>query len=593
MKKFLSLLLVFVLILPSFTFVAAEESSGDWKLTVLHTNDTHAHLENVARLATAVKQAEATAENSLLLHAGDVFSGTLFFTKYNGLADLEFMHMLGYDAMTIGNHEFDKGPEGLAAFVKEAKFPIVSANIDFSAEPALNAMASTVVQDDAAQFAGKIYPAVILNVNGEKVGILGLTTEETKTISSPGKNIVFKNYEESARNTVKMLEGKGINKIIALSHLGYDVDQKLAAEVEGIDLIVGGHTHTKLDKPVQVGSTVIVQANEYTKFLGRVDLTFDQNGKVTSFDGGLIDVTKEGGLAEDPDVKAKLDEYQKAIDEMNSVVVGKSATVLDGERNNVRTKETNLGNLIADGMLDKASELVGATIAITNGGGIRASIDQGDITLGEVLTVMPFGNTLVTLDMTGEQILAALENGVAQVENQKGQFPHVAGMKFTYDSSKPAGQRVVRVEVKTKEGYKPLDPKAVYRVATNQFMADGGDSYASMKEAQDAGKMIPLGFVDYEVFVDYLKKIGEVNPTVESRIVDVATAVTPAPAPAPAPTPAPAPEAKIIQYKVKPGDVLWKIAKKYGMDWRTLAAYNKLKNPHLIFPNQIILIPVK
>jgi 3',5'-cyclic AMP phosphodiesterase CpdA len=203
-------------------------------------------------------------------------------------------------------------------------------------------------------------------------------------------------------------------------------------------------------------------------------------------------------------------------------VVGHALVKLDGERNNVRTKETNLGNMVADAMLAKASSITGATIAITNGGGIRSSIGAGDITMAEVLTVMPFGNSLKVLELTGEQIVQALENGVSKVENVDGRFPQVSGLRFSYDPGKVAGSRIIKVEVKEGDGYRLIDPQAKYLVATNSFMANGGDFYTSFTQA---GKVYELGFVDYQMFTEYLAGHDSVSPVVEGRIQTAAAAV--------------------------------------------------------------------
>lgn len=218
---------------------------------------------------------------------------------------------------------------------------------------------------------------------------------------------------------------------------------------------------------------------------------------------------------------------QAGVEEMENESIGVEAVVaLDGERSNVRTKETNLGNLITDGMLATAKSINPNTvIAVQNGGGIRASIEAGDITLGKILTTMPFGNTLGIMNLTGAEIIAALEHSVSQAPNENGGFLQVSGLKFTYDSSKPAGERVVTVEVSDGNGgYAAIDETASYFVATNTFTAKGGDGYDVFKAAYEDGRVSEPGFVDYEMFRDYLQTLTEVNPTVEGRIVDVNTA---------------------------------------------------------------------
>lgn len=504
-----------------------------WKLTVMHTNDTHAHLADVARRATLVNQVRSEARNTLLVDAGDVFSGDLYFTKWFGLADLAFMNYMGYDAMTFGNHEFDQGTKTLAEFVAKAKFPLVSSNIDFSKD----AHIAPLLKDPAVINKGQttenagVYPYVILEVDGRKIGVFGLTTEDTAETSSPGKDVTFRNAAEAARETVEAIGKEGPNIIIGLSHLGYAKDKGLAEAVEGIDLIVGGHTHTKLETPEVVTDsryhtpTVIVQANEWGKYLGRVDLAFDKNGVAQTgpeLGGRLIPV--DGSVEEDAQAKEMLAPYDAELKELMGRIIGKAAVLLDGKRENVRSRETNLGNLIADGMLAKAKELKNADVAIMNGGGIRASIDAGDITMGELRTVMPFGNTLFVMDVTGKQLKDGLENGIsgAKLTDLPGKFPQIAGMKFKWDPSGPAGNKVFDVQIKKGGSYTPLVLSETYRLATNSFVAKGGDGYKSFAEAIAEGRYNEdLGYPDYEIFMEHVTKLGgEVSPSVEGRIAE-------------------------------------------------------------------------
>jgi 2',3'-cyclic-nucleotide 2'-phosphodiesterase/3'-nucleotidase/5'-nucleotidase len=516
-------------------------ANSSFPLTVLHTNDTHANLDtvsspnNILRRVTAIKDAKATATNPVLLDAGDVFSGTLYFNKYLGQADLEFMDMVGYDAMTFGNHEFDKGSQVLADFINNAQFPFVSSNVNFSADAILNLKFSDTIGqpgDDA-----KIYPAIIKEIDGQKIGLIGLTTPDTTNISSPG-DVTFNDPAEVAAATVERLEAEGINKIIVLSHLGYEEDIALASKVEGIDIIVGGHTHTKLDQPVVDNSDsapkLIVQTGEKGQFLGRLQVVFDANGVLTEWNNALISIDAKTGttanapyvIAEDPTAKTILDtKYKPGIQELSQTVVGTTEVLLQGERTDVRAKETNLGNLIADGMLAAARAAgTNAVIALQNGGGIRASINVGPITQGEVLTVLPFNNDLVTVTLTGQELMEALENGVSKVPALDGRFPHVAGMRFFYDSTKPENQRVMRVEVKTGGGYKPLDLNAQYEVATNVFTAKGGDFYNSMAKAYNEGRVKLLLLPDYDVFTNFIRLTGTITAetsAVEGRIIDL------------------------------------------------------------------------
>ncbi|MBM7702509.1 5'-nucleotidase C-terminal domain-containing protein [Metabacillus iocasae] len=506
----------------------------NYSLTIMHTNDTHGNVERIPRRITAVNQIREEKPNSLLLDAGDVFSGTLYFNEFEGQADLELMNMLNYDAMTLGNHEFDLGTGPLGKFVKNAKFPFVSTNLDLSKSADLKERFTTEYTSKPED--GMLYSGIVKEVAGEKVGIFGLTTAETKEISSPGEDVVFEDYIEEAKKAVAEFESQGINKIVAVTHIGFqdgggDNDVTLAKEVAGIDVIVGGHSHDTLDKPyvstTREEPTVIVQANEYGKYLGVLDVEFDENGKVITHEGNLIDINKKENdqyvLAEDPAALKVLNEkYKPAIDAAKAKVVGKTDVVLDGVRENVRTKETNLGNLITDGMLAKAKTINPNTvIAVQNGGGIRASINEGDITQEEVLTVLPFGNSLALMQLTGAEIKAAFEHSVKEAPTPSGAFLHVSGMKFVYDSSKPAGERVQTIEVKEGDKYVALDETKTYVVATNVFTAKGGDGYTMFKKAYEEGRVSEPGFVDWEMFVTHLNSNSTI-PTVEGRIVDAA-----------------------------------------------------------------------
>lgn len=516
-------------------------------LSLMHTNDTHANLDNAAKRATAIKEVRAEEPDSLLVDAGDVFSGTLYFNEYQGKADLDLMNYMGYDVMTFGNHEFDLGAttdghKALAEFVKGAKFPFVTSNVDFSKDNKFAGLFHTE-EVTANPKDGNIYNAIVKEVDGEKVGIIGLTTEETAGISSPGA-VEFQNYIAEAKKAVAELEKQGVNKIVAVTHLGYDDnpefdnDKELAKAVEGIDIIVGGHSHTFLGtnsrdastyKPVvdTTGEepTVIVTAYQYNTFLGTLDVKFDKDGKITSHAGKLIDIADKEA---DSGAAAILKPYSEKVDSIKKQATGATSSVAlvqsrDGEAV-VRKEETNLGNLIADGMLKKAKQYNEDTvIALQNGGGIRAPIDSGEITVGELLTTLPFGNTLATMNLKGSEIMTALEQSVSLAPGLNGGFLQVAGLHFTYDSSKEASKRVQEVKVQNKAGnWETLDLNKTYVVATNAFTAKGGDNYAVFGKAYEEGRVTDLGLTDWEVLQEYVKELGTVNPKVEDRIVDVA-----------------------------------------------------------------------
>lgn len=532
--------------------LVAAEDGYKFSLSLMHTNDTHAHVDNVAKRVTAVKEVRESKPKALLIDAGDVFSGTLYFNEFKGQADLQFMNLMKYDVMTFGNHEFDlgssdEGHQALADFIKGAKFPFVSSNVDFSKDDKFTGLFSDLISSKPEQ--GKIYNGIIKEIDGEKVGFFGLTTEETKDISSPG-SIAFENYLEEAEKAVKAFEGMGVNKIVAISHLGYDDnaeydnDLTLAAKVEGIDVIVGGHSHTQLDAPVVISKdengqtkdpTLIVQAYQYSDYLGTLDVEFDSKGKIVGQAGQLI---KLADKQDDAEATKMLESYSNKIQEVKESKTGATAVkALESPRDSgdvtkpsVRKNETELGNLITDAMLTKAKEFNKDTvIAVQNGGGIRAGIDQGDITLGDILTVLPFGNTLATMNLTGEEITLALEHSVSQAPKESGGFLHVSGMKFTYDSTKESGKRIQKVEVLGQDGaYSELDKTKQYTVATNAFTAKGGDGYTVFKKAYEEGRVTDIGLADWENLAEHVSKLKTVNPTIEGRIKDV-SGITPNP----------------------------------------------------------------
>jgi 5'-nucleotidase/UDP-sugar diphosphatase len=508
-------------------FVRAQ---GGFTLTLVHTNDTHAHLEpmeltlsgkkvrvgGVAQRVAFFDRLRAGRRNLLFLDAGDVFQGTLYFNQYRGLADRYFMHRMLYRVMALGNHEFDLGPGPLADFLKGARFKVVSANVDVSAEPRLK---------------GLFAPYAIVQVGGERVGVIGLTTSDTKEIANPGPAVAFLDPYESAQKAVYELLAKGVNKIVVLSHLGYGEDLKLARRLVGAQVIVGGHSHTLLGsfphkelapagpyptvvKNPEGKDVLVVQAWEWGKVVGLLEVTFAPTGELLAYKGEALLMTPEVS-PEDFFAKEALLAYAQPVMALMGQVIAEAKVDLVGERAIVRRRESNLGNLIADGMVWKTKG-AGVQIALQNGGGIRASIPKGPITVGKVYEVLPFGNTLVVMDLKGKEILAALENGVSQWEQGAGRFLQVSGLRYAFDLARPAGSRVVRVEVRTEKGFAPLDLEATYRVVVNSFIAAGGDGFTVLKEAQ--GYRVDTGFSDAESFMDYLKELKVVEAQVEGRI---------------------------------------------------------------------------
>ncbi len=505
----------------------AGAAQAEFTLTILHTNDFHARFEPIskydsgcsaeddaegkcfggsARLMTAINDAKARADNYLLVDGGDQFQGTLFFSYYKGMLAAEMMNQMGYAAMTVGNHEFNHGPEVLRGFIDAVEFPVLMSNADYTGEPAL---------------ADALVKSTILEVGGEQIGLVGLTPQSTAELSSPGPNVIFSDPAPAAQAEVDKLLAEGVDKIVVLSHSGYEMDKYIADATTGIDVIVGGHTNTYLNSndekadgpyPTVQNGVQIVQAYAYGKYLGELNVTFDDDGNVVSATGGPI--LMDASVTQDEAVKARIAEAAVPLDEIRNEIVAESAAPIQGDRSFCRAVECEMGNLITDAMLDRVKDQ-GIDIAFQNGGGIRASIDAGDVSMGEVLTVLPFQNTLSTFQVTGATVMAALENGVSQIEDGAGRFPQVAGMTFTADVTKPAGERITEVMV----GGAPLDMEKVYGMVSNNYVRNGGDGYKMFVDAMNA--------YDYgpdlaDVTAEFLAAKGPYEPYLDGRITVIA-----------------------------------------------------------------------
>ncbi|MGR3374313.1 bifunctional metallophosphatase/5'-nucleotidase [Pseudooceanicola nanhaiensis] len=502
--------------------LSAGTALADFPLTILHTNDFHARFEPIskydsgcsaedntagecfggsARLVTAIKEARERAKNSILVDGGDQFQGTLFYTYYKGKLAAEMMNKLGYDGMTVGNHEFDDGPEVLRGFMDALDFPILMSNADVSGEPLL---------------ADVLKKSVVIDVNGEKVGLIGLTPQDTDELASPGPNVIFTDPAGAVQHEVDRMTEEGVNKIVVLSHSGYNVDKRVAENTTGVDVIVGGHTNTLLGDmdgaegpyPTMVGDTAIVSAYAYGKFLGELNVLFDDEGNIKEASGAPI--IMDAAVTEDQTTVDRIAEAAKPLDEIRNKVVAETTEAIDGDKNACRTGECQMGNLVADAMLARVKDQ-GIDVAIANGGGLRASIDSGEVTMGEVLTVLPFQNTLSTFQTKGSVIVEALENGVSQLEDVAGRFPQVAGLSFTFDPAAEPGSRISDVMV---DGA-PIEPEKTYGVVTNNYVRNGGDGYAMFVAGENA--------YDYgpdlaDVTAEYLAAQGPYTPYTDGRI---------------------------------------------------------------------------
>ena len=467
-------------------------------LTILHLNDFHGALQptrtgadqgeegGAARLAWLVKTEHTPT--TLFLAAGDLMQGTNLSNLFAGRPVIEAFNLMGLDAAAVGNHEFDNGQPALSERAAEARFPFLAANIGVD---------------------GPWKPSEIRKVGSLRVALFGLTTEETPVATHPRnvRGLVFSDAVATARRLVTELRPQA-DLIVALTHLGVEEDEKLAAAVPGIDIIVGGHTHTKIEQPETIGGALILQAYGRGVFLGRLDLEVT-DGKLATHRYRLIPVTATAG--EVPAVAALVAGYQQRLGDKMSEPVGMTTGDLEGGKDATRTRETNLGDLVADVM----REASGADVALINGGTIRAGIPAGPVTTGTIYNVLPFDNWLISFAITGKELREALETGVSRVEVRDGGFPQVSGMSFTFDPKAPAGSRIVEVCV----GGVQLDETRSYVLATHDFLAAGGNGYTVFAGHEpvynDSGRWLRV------VLVDWWRQRGSVSYAVDGRIREV------------------------------------------------------------------------
>jgi 5'-nucleotidase / UDP-sugar diphosphatase len=469
MKKFsvavLGLLLLLILVPWSY--------ANQVDLRILYVNDFHGFAEpyktganepplgGIAYLAGAVDRARHN-QTSLLLAAGDMIQGNAWANLFQGKSSIDVMNAMKFDAMVVGNHEFDFGPKVLRERMAQARFPLLGANV--KGLPGLK-------------------PYIVKNLRGVKIAIIGVVTPETAVATHPRnvRGLTFSTPESAVSKYIQDLTGRA-DIIIVLSHCGFQADKELAARVPGINVIVGGHSHTKILQPEQVGQTIIVQAWEHAKALGVLNLRV-KDGKIVGFDGALEEISPAAGAA-NCQVQDLVARYERQVDSLLQRAIGETQVDLDGAH--VRTGETNLGDFVADVMRQAA----GAEATLINGGTIRTGIPRGKITVKDIYAALPFDNYLVAISLTGAQLKAALEHGVARIDEPSGSFPQVSGLTFTYSRSAPVGSRVKDVIV----GGQPLELRKEYVVATNDYLVAGGDGYTAFGEAlKSAGDYANLG----------------------------------------------------------------------------------------------------
>ena len=450
------------------------------RLTILHINDFHSRHDPVGprnltcaagegcyggspRLAAAIAEQRAAApadgRTVLLLDAGDPVQGSLFFTAHAGMAELAVQHAVGTDAMALGNHEFDRGPDMLGRYIDAARFPVLSANIDASADPDLR---------------DRIQPWTILN-RGLPIGVIGLTTIETAVTSSPGEKVRFRDPAPALADATRAVRAAGARLVIVLSHLGLAADRALPTD--GVALIIGGHSHTLLSTTeadaagpsptIAQGGTPIVQAGCYGRYLGRVDLNVAPDGRVLALAAACRHIGLE--LVPHPDVAAIVARYAAPLEELRSRPVATLSAPL--ETSTCRIAPCRLGEMVAGSLRVAAHAPAGVpVVGLMNAGGLRVGLPAGPVTLGQVLDTMPFGNTLATATVTGAELAEIVRHGLSMAG--RGGYAQWAGLRLSG----------VTIETERAGAWSALDPAADYLIATNNFLRTGGDGYSSLRD---------------------------------------------------------------------------------------------------------------
>lgn len=470
------------------------------RLTIFHTNDMHSHVEPVrtrgrelggfARISTLLKSMRVGEGHQITLDAGDIFQGSAFYELYKGEVEVELLNKLGYDIATIGNHEFDDGPVNLARQLKRARYQVISCNLNTSSFPELSACYTA---------------SAVREFGGQKVGFVGAITPDLEEICNRLDGVTVKrengDWVPPVRAEVERLQAQGIDKIVLLTHCGVNFDRELAAGVPAIDVIIGGHSHTRLDKPITVSHpdgqhTLIVQADCYSRCVGRFEVEFDSQGRVDipKSHYQLLDVTDQ--LALDPEVVAYLEEMAKPLAASRAPLGCEAVGHFEDDFSDLFW-DSKLGNVITDAFVEGAREH-GASIALHNRGGIRSRIEEGPLNRGQLEAVLPFDNKLVITEVSGTQLKKVLEHSLASAPRRR--FFDVHGLQIGYKPSAPEGQKLTFVRVQSPQGqWQPLEEQQKYRVALNDYSFGGGEGYdfGQSPVVKATGRRLSEFFIDY------------------------------------------------------------------------------------------------
>lgn len=561
----------------SYEDIKDEVGENAFEMSIFHVNDIHSHITSetmnlkfddvsttvdiggYARLVTKLDDLKTLKPNSLTLNAGDAFQGTLYYSLFKGEADAAAMNLISWDAYTLGNHEFDDGDEGLKSFLDllDDDIPVISSNVTPNT--------GNILKDYWE-------PYVIKTLNDEKIGIIGIdVVGKTKNSSNPSDEIVFTDEVETAQKYIDELTTLGVNKIVLLTHQGYNYDLEMAEKLTGVDVIVGGDSHSLLGDYSQLGlssqsndyptrkktkdgkKVCIVHAWEYAHALGDLDVMFDKNGDVIACDGSakllvgdnfvqnsttVDSSTKEAILdtiesnknievvVENTEALNVIQTFVDKVDSQKNVVLGTVSERLGHNRIPGDKKDgvealalgSDIAPIVAKSFYDLSNR---ADACIQNAGGVRIAIEEGDVTFGDAYTLLPFANTLFEIDMYGSEVKAVLEDAVEEALYggddkiiSTGSFPYSYGLKYDVDGTQAYGSRISNLEIKDREtgNWSNIISDKMYVIVTNNYTAGGKDGYLTFKSVQDERGVGVDTYLDYALsFVKYVENLTSNN----------------------------------------------------------------------------------
>ncbi|MBM7573568.1 5'-nucleotidase C-terminal domain-containing protein [Aquibacillus albus] len=476
-------------------------------VTILH--DTHLHgnfgggAENIANYFGLINKIKQENPNAMMIANGDDLATSVLSSTFHGQHIIDAFNAGGIDANTFGNHDFDMGPDQLLTLVENSEFPWVTANVID------NRTNDTFGRENGVE------PFIIKEINGVQVGITGLLTEDAAEITSMGENAQVIDAVEAMNAVIPEMEAAGADIIVVSSHLASTRAREVAAQVEGIDVMVGDHAAAANDSLELINDTLLGFIGDEFEFLGEINLQIE-NGEIVDYNFKRYALEEEvaNGLEADATVQAIMDGYNTQLEAELDVVIGQTETELDVMKASQRKDETKIGNFIADAV----KEDTGADIALINGGGIRAEriFPVGDLTKRDIMDALPFTNYVVVIEVTGDVVMEALENSVSQIEDGAGRFAQVSGIEYSFDLDQPVGSRIIDATINGQ----PIDESATYSLATVDFISTGGDGYSMFEGANyllDANS----GPLLSNLIIEAIESKGTINPQLDDRILEV------------------------------------------------------------------------